>query len=193
MEDYAKFKGLERQLDKAIGKNQINEIQKITRNLQATTRNNAYTNYNMKKGYLDEVIDKGGLNDLPFELAGQQLDTFDPRGISKFMGGGSGLVAGAGIAAGTGLPAVAPVVAMGLLGAGATSPKFLGNVAKSAGIANRRVNQFVDKSGLGTLNEIMKPAYIPALRGSRLSESAGLNNETQRARRLEELRKLQSK
>jgi len=85
------------------------------RKLQTTARNNAYTNYGRRTTLLD-LLGKYGAEDVPYMLAGQELSSATPRGLSRLGAEGVGVV---GMFNPMALPALL-----------ATSPRLIGEAAR---------------------------------------------------------------
>ena len=102
----------------SLGKGALTET--TLKKMQAALRDNVYTSYGMKEGYLKNLMDAGAEN-LDVAVAGQSLSSYAPRGLSRLLPGVAG-----GYGLGTG--AIAPMLPL----MAATSPRLVGKGAIGA-------------------------------------------------------------
>lgn len=185
MKAYEESKIFEKQVKKALGSGKIEDIESMARKLQATTRNNASTSFGVKGNLLDEIAKAGDQPNLRYELAASSVDNVVPRGLGGYSSGILGTSGTAyGLATGN-----APLVGLSLGSTLFSSPRLLGEVALRSGQAKGVINPALDQ--LSNLNNVLSPAYDPALKTSRLIEAAELQKaveEEKKRRRLEELK-----
>lgn len=140
MRGYAEAKDELNQLSKelSLGKN-VNPGTAL-RKLQSVMRDNVNTSYGYRKELAQKLVDAGA-DTLPYAVAGQEMSTLVPRGLTgKLMSAGIGVGAGgsaAAHAAGFGA-AVSPWVLAALP---AMSPAIMGGSAYGAGLGGRVLNR----------------------------------------------------
>lgn len=111
------------------------------RKLQSIMRNNANTNYGMRRNLGERLADAGGVDIMP-TIAGSALSSWAPRGIARGVISG-GIPATAAMMAGHGVMSPATAVA-GAAGLALTSPRMMGNTMYGAGVAARPLSRAWD-------------------------------------------------
>jgi|CXWL01.1.fsa_nt_gi hypothetical protein len=120
------------ELKRELSLNPKANIGTTLRKLQSTTRNNANTSYGQRVS-LAKLLEDNGADNLNAMLAGQALNTWQPRGIAGALSGGSAV---GGYMAG-GAPAA--IAALGL-----QSPKLMGFSAYGAGLGAKGIKTISD-------------------------------------------------
>lgn len=179
MKAYEDSKILETQIKKALGTGKIQDIEAISRKLQSTTKGGF-----MKDSLLDELSKAGEQPYLKYKLAAGSVDNLAPTGLGGYS---SGAIGGGGILYGLGTGNL-PLAALAAGSTAASSPRLLGEVALQSGRLKGAINPALNK--ISDLNKVLYPTYRPALQASRATEATGMQEEAERARRAEFLRKL---
>jgi hypothetical protein len=140
MRDYEDALGLERELETALGLGDRKSIDSAIRSLQSLTRNNANTSYEYRKQLAEILKEKSGKDLMP-ALAGQSLNSYTPRGLSKLL---PSFTAGSGI---TGAMTLGPAGLAPLATLPLQSPRLVGEGAYALGKASKPV---IDLANSGT-------------------------------------------
>jgi Transglycosylase SLT domain len=148
MNDYQQATQLTKELERALSLGEKASVDTTIRKLQKIMRNNVYTSY----GYVSKLgntLEKAGAKNLQANLAGQALNSWEPRSLARIGAQGGGT---AGIAS---LLMGHPIVAAGL-GAQVlmSSPRLMGMAAHGAGRFAGNVARNYD---------LTAPGLIPAL------------------------------
>jgi len=184
MKAYEESKILEKQVKKALGSGEIEDIESIARKLQSTTRNNASTSFGVRGNILDEISKVGEQPNLRYELAAGSVDNVVPRGLGGISSGAIG-AGGVGFGLGTGN------IPLAVLAAGqsvASSPRLLGEVALRSGQVKGALNPALNQ--ISNLNDILSPTYNPALQTTRILSASDIEKEVEDIKRREFLKKL---
>lgn len=128
MKGYEQASTIIKEIERTLSVNPKASVDTALRKLQSVMRNNVNTNYG-KRGELAELLVSAGATHLITKLAGQALNAWTPRGLSKLLAGGASLGVAGPMVSGIGLP-VAPVAASVLP---FTSPRLMGEAAHLAG------------------------------------------------------------
>ena len=117
------------------------------RKLLSIMRDNVQTNYG-KRASLAEELEAGGVRFMP-KIAGQELSSLLPRGLTgRLLGGGAvGFGAATGGLGGLLTPGAIPAVA-------AASPRLIGEAAQLTGQARRKAQQAAQVIPSGTFSQI---------------------------------------
>lgn len=92
MESYDAYNDVIKELDKTLSLNPNATVDTALRKLVSVSRNNAFTNYGSRKELVDLLV-KAGAPHMREKLAGQDLSSWFPRGIGRYVA--SGTLAGA--------------------------------------------------------------------------------------------------
>ncbi len=157
MKDYWESSDMIRQVESELSLNPKANVGTTLRKLQSTMRNNVSTNYGYRQGLTDK-LGQFGAQDLPFQLAGQALNKWTPRGL------------GAGAAAADVLGSLMFGHPGGLLALPFMSPKLMGKAAYRAGQVSRGASKLPSMSGPGATN---------LLSGGALPSRYGLEDQNQ--------------
>lgn len=123
MENYQKASELIREIEGTLSINPRARIDTSLRKLQSVMRNNVSTNYG-KRADLVKLLEEKGATHILSALAGQALNTWEPRGLARVTAGGVGGV----------VAAMNPSVAVPIAGALTTSsPRLAGETAHALG------------------------------------------------------------
>lgn len=123
MENYTKGSKLVEELEDAFSLGKKAKMQTAMSKLQSLMRNNAATQYGVRKQQMEKLrTATGGNDDIMAALAGQALNSWTPRGIQGTLS----LPAALGSFSLAGLPGVAAQMAL-------TSPRAMGEAAYGAG------------------------------------------------------------
>lgn len=134
MRDYANASDEIREVRRSLSVNDRASADTTLRKLQSTQRNNVNTNYGARQRLVDALAQHEP--DLPYALAGQALNDYAPRGLSRIMAGGAG-VAGA---------ATMNPTALAFLPA--ASPRMMGEAAFGAGRASGAIERAARRTGM---------------------------------------------
>ena len=158
MKGYSEASDQIREIERTLSLNKGASIDTAMRKLQSLTRNNVNTNYGNRVNLAKQLEDQGGIALMP-ALAGQALNTWQPRGLGGGLAGG--LTVGAGAYGG--------FTGAGLALAG-QSPRLAGEVAYKIGQGRRLLKNTSDivNRPVGGLN----PAEL-----ANLFSQAGLLNQ----------------
>lgn len=130
MGDYAKASNEMKDLTKTFSLGDKASTDTALKKLQSTSRNNVQTSYTNRTKLLDKLAEFEP--DLPYALAGQNMNALAPRGlVAKLIGGGSGLMAAPHILTNPALALAAPLF----------SPRVVGETAYAGGQALRKANE----------------------------------------------------
>jgi hypothetical protein len=160
MEDYSEAKGLITQIQKSFSL-PANERKLVVdtslRKLQSVLRNNASTNYGYRKTLLEHLEENGAPN-IRYKLAGQALNTTEPRGISKVAAEKGAEIAGAMIGVFTGHPELAlGALKAGAISVGTSTPRLVGEGAYYAGRVAKPLSKIFNRPNARVLNQLGKP------------------------------------
>lgn len=126
MEDYAKASDLISEMESTLSLNRRAKIDTQLRKLQSVLRNNVNTTYGRRVD-LVKLLEEKGASNLLAKLAGQSLNSAEPRGLSRAVAG----VVGAG---GGGASLLNPAAAVPTLATLATmSPRLVGEASYLGG------------------------------------------------------------
>ena len=186
MKAYEESMVFEKQVKKALGSGKIEDIEAIARKLQATTRNNASTSFGIRGNLLDEISKAGEQPYLRYELAAGSVDNVVPRGLGGLS---SGAIGGGGAMYGlaTGNPLLTGLAVGSTV---ASSPRLLGEVALRSGQVKGALNPALNQ--ISNLNDILSPAYNPALQTTRILSASDIEKEVEDIKRREFLKKLKN-
>jgi hypothetical protein len=132
MRGYSEASDLIRQMEKTLSLNPKASVDTQLRKLQSIMRNNVNTSYGHRADLVKLLEEKGAKN-ITAKLAGQALNSYEPRGLSRAVAA-LGPIASAGLGVMTMNP-----LALGAIGGqlAASSPRIMGEVAHGAGrVAN---------------------------------------------------------
>lgn len=124
MKDYWKQSDDIRQIESELSLKSGTNVGTTLRKLQSVMRNNANTNYGYRAAQVDKLGQYGAQN-LPYQLAGQALNKWTPRGL-----GAGAMAADMGLAMFGGHPAAALALPF-------MSPRLMGNAAYGLGATAR--------------------------------------------------------
>jgi hypothetical protein len=123
MEGYSRASDLIKEIEGTLSLNRNARIDTKLRKLQSVMRNGVHTNYG-KRGDLVKLLQDKGATNILAALAGQALNSLEPRGLARVgaaaAGGGAAL-----LNPGTAVPLLASMVT--------TSPRIVGEAALGAG------------------------------------------------------------
>ena len=135
MKDYARASDEINEIQKTLNLSDRSSVDTAMRKLQSLVRDNVQTNYGQRTRLAKRLEAGGGQEFLP-GIAGQALQSFQPRGIpgqltvptslASFVAGGGGL---GGVAAALGTSAI-------------SSPRLMGEAAFGTGLASRGAREF---------------------------------------------------
>lgn len=150
MKDYWQSSDLLRQVESELSLKPGANVGTTLRKLQSVMRNNANTNYGYRKN-LSGKLEQFGAKDLPYQLAGQALNKWAPRGL------------GQGAAAADILAAIATGNPHLLAALPFMSPRFMGGAAYRAGQVARPLSKLPwgELTSPGATN-LLSGASIPA-------------------------------
>ena len=137
MKDYSQASDQIREIERTLSLNKNAPIDTAMRKLQSLTRNNVNTNYGNRINLAKQLEEQGGSAMMP-ALAGQALNTWQPRGLGGQLSGGLGL--GGYALGGGGLSGLA----MGGTVLAAQSPRLAGEVAYKIGQGRRLLKNTSD-------------------------------------------------
>lgn len=129
MKGYSEASDLIKEIEKTFSMGKKSPIDTTMRKLQSLTRNNVNTNYGNRLDLAKQLETRGGREIMP-ALAGQALNTIQPRGLGNLVSGGYGI---GGYMLG-GIPGAAATMAV-------QSPRLMGEAALKTGQAARMVKQ----------------------------------------------------
>ena len=124
------------EIERSFSLGEKRSLDTALRKLQSVMRNNVYTNWGQRTALVDE-LKKAGAEHILEKLAGQSLNTWEPRGLARIVGGGQAAAGSAGIGAslmGMVDPSTLAIMAPSLA---SQSPKIMGGLAYGAGVATR--------------------------------------------------------
>lgn len=131
MEGYSQASDLISNIERELSLKPGANVDTALRKLQSVLRNNVHTSYG-RRGELADYLVNAGAPHLLHRLAGQALQSWEPRGLSRVLAGGD--LAGAISSLAMGHPAAAAGLAASLP---TMSPRLMGNAAYGAGAASR--------------------------------------------------------
>lgn len=129
MAEYAEPSNLIREMESALSLNDKASVDTALRKLQSIMRNNVNTNYG-RRTTLGRELEKAGATTLMPSLAGQALNSFEPRGLARAM---NTPAAAASALATLVNPAMWPTLALSGAGAAMSSPRLMGEAAGALG------------------------------------------------------------
>lgn len=132
MKDYEKSSDLINEVERAFSAGEKGSIDTALRKLQRVMRNNTAANFGYSEQLAKELERYGG-KDLPAMLAGQELNSWVPRGISGITP--TGMIGGGAMMGGI------PGAGLGLALGAVTTPKVVGGATYAAGRAARALTR----------------------------------------------------
>jgi hypothetical protein len=166
MADYAEPSNLIRELESALSLNDKASIDTALRKLQSIMRNNVNTNYG-RRTTLGRELEKAGADTLMPSLAGQALNSYEPRGMARAVASPAAAVSAIGTLMNPALWPSLPAVAAG---AALSSPRLMGEAAGAAG----KVAKGVDKVAANTPRAVKDAAMASTNR--QVVRQAGVAN-----------------
>ena len=171
MAEYAEPSNLIRELERALSLNDKASVDTALRKLQSAMRNNAQTNWGKRLDLVRE-LERAGADTLMPSLAGQALNSSEPRGIVRGNAGTQSLGAG-GMAYLAGIdPIVAAAIAAGSWAG--SIPRVAGETAGLLGTVARGADAVANVAPA----PVRKAVTSPAARGA-TQEAGGITKEVE--------------
>jgi hypothetical protein len=199
MKPYEEAVKLEREMQRALSLGKNSSADTTLRKLQSVMRNNVNANFGSRLKLVEQLENAGDYLLLP-KIAGQSLNSYVPRGLSR-LGPLTGL--GAAVTTGNAAALTNPAVMAAL---SATSPRLVGEAAnlagRGAGLMDRAANPMISRmqtlmdnpmvSGVSDAltNNLGRSDLLDIARKSRVAGGAASDEEQLNAEQLELLRAL---
>lgn len=142
MAEYAEPSGLIRELETSLSLNDKASVDTALRKLQSIMRNNVNTNYGRRMSLGRELENAGATTLLP-ALAGQALNSWEPRGLARTVASPASAASAVATLVNPALWPTLPGVAAGYA---ASSPRLVGETAGLLGKAANKIDTGVSKT-----------------------------------------------